>query len=382
MKQQVSASVLGGCWMVLVTLLVSESPMRAAENGGSGRRVLTLESAAAVLTLDLDGGALGDFHLKSTGINPFNWGTPGAGDTRVRGFGHFLCLDRWGPASAAESANGMPYHGEASNVRWQLDATAHADSDTQAGIMSATLPMAGLHIVRKVQLAQSGTIALVRETVSNQNKLGRVYNWVQHPTVGPPFLDAHTVVDCNGRRGFAQGNPMPTPEEPSFYWPQALSHEGASVNLRFLQADPNPNVVSYAIDEDQGWVTAASPTTGLLVGYVWSTRDYPWVSLWRDVRDGKPSARGLEFGTTGLHQPFPILVKKGSIFGRPVLEHLDAGEKATRSYAVFLSPIPKDYAGVETLRLDEGKLTIQERGRGEDRKIVIQAGPGFGFSIR
>jgi hypothetical protein len=95
-----------------------------------------------------------------------------------------------------------------------------------------------------------------------------------------------------------------------------------------------------------------SPTTGLTIGYVWKTADYPWFSSWRSSEGNAPvsadlpfhfkcicalkacmyfvlcgrvssvcfvdwsallqiaqGARGLEFGTTGVHQPFPELAK-------------------------------------------------------------------------
>src|SRR6185436_15457282 len=148
---------------------------------------------------------------------------------------------------------------------------------------SAHLPKAGLSIRRTLRLSQQSAACAVREEIINENSLGRIYNAVQHPTIGPPFLDATTLVDCNGRRGFAQGGTLPTPEEPSFFWPQALNQDGESVNLRRLAADPSPNVVSYVIESNFGWVTAAAPRQRLLIGYVWKTTDYPWVSLWRDV---------------------------------------------------------------------------------------------------
>ena len=166
---------------------------------------------------------------------------------------------------------------------------------------------------------------------------------------------------------------MPYPEEPSFYWPQALNQDGQSVNLRRLSSDPNPNVVSYTIDETHGWVTAATPSRGLLIGYVWKTSDYPWVSLWRDVRDGKPAARGLEFGTTGLHQPFPILVKKSRIWDRQLFEHLDASEITTKSYTAFLLKIPSDFGGVESVKLAGTKLIVRERIGGKAREFTIEA---------
>ena len=211
----------------------------------------------------------------------------------------------------------------------------------------------------------------VREEITNENPLGRIFNAVQHPTIGPPFLDATTLVDCNGRRGFAQGGSLPNPEEPSFFWPQALNADGEAVNLRRLAADPNPNVVSYAVEGLHGWVTAATPARGLLIGYLWKTSDYPWVSLWRDARDGKPAARGLEFGTTGLHQPFPILVKKGRLWERPLFEHLDAGETVAKSYLVFLCKIPGDFAGVDTIEVEPGRLVLHERAGGKGRELVV-----------
>ena len=33
-----------------------------------------------------------------------------------------------------------------------------------------------------------------------------------------------------------------------------------------------------------------------MLGYVWPPEDYPWLSLYRSVVDGKMAARGLEFG--------------------------------------------------------------------------------------
>ena len=46
-----------------------------------------------------------------------------------------------------------------------------------------------------------------------------------------------------------------------------------------------------------------------MIGYIWPVEDYPWLSLYRSVVDGKIAARGLEFGTSGLHQPYGVLIK-------------------------------------------------------------------------
>jgi len=338
-----------------------------------GRRSLVFRGAAAQLTVDLAGGSLVDFRLSGQELNPLSWAAPTAGETDVRGFGHFLCLDRWGPPSDSEGKSGMPYHGEAAHVSWKAEGGIRDELGVKVGTMSARLPLAGLSVKRTVRFSSTEAYCLVREEVRNENPLGRIFNMVQHPTIGPPFLNDTTVVDSNGRRGFAQGGPLPNPEEPSFYWPQALNQNGEVVNLRRLAGDPNPNVVSFAIDDEWGWVTAATPRQGLLVGYLWRARDYPWFSVWRDVNQGRPAARGLEFGTTGLHQPFSVLTRKGTIFGRPLFEHLDAGEFRVKSYAMFLCRVPGDFAGVAGIEVRGARLVLHERGREANRDLALEA---------
>jgi len=291
--------------------------------------------------------------------------------------GHFLCLDRWGPASAAETRNGMGWHGEATRVAWQvLDTPTNKDGRIHTA-MAAQLPMAGLRVERRIALGDAQPFFVVTEAVTNQNPLGRLYNMVQHPTIGPPFLDEHTLVDANGGKGFMQDRPLPNPEEPAVHWPQALNRQGETVDLRRLSDNSDPGVVSYVIDEQYGWVTASSPTAGLLIGYLWKSADYAWLDVWRHAGGGKPLARGLEFGTSGLHQPFPILIKKGKIFDRPIYAYLDAGETVAKSYACFLFAIPADYQGVASLRYSEGKLTLHEHHAKPERDLVMEVGQFF-----
>lgn len=354
-------------------ILAFASLLMRGEELVKGRRSLVLRGQAAQLTVDLNGGSLGDFRLKDSELNPLSWAAPAAGETGIRGFGHFLCLDRWGPPADAEGKNGMPYHGEAAHAAWTPEGTLRDESGAQVGVLSARLPLAGLSVKRTFRMASTQAYCVVREEVRNENPLGRVFNMVQHPTIGRPFLDETTRVDSNARRGFAQGGALPNPEEPSFYWPQALDADGHSVNLRQLTNNPNPNVVSFAIDDEFGWVTAVTPARGLLIGYLWRTRDYPWFSVWRDVQEGRPSARGLEFGTTGLHQPFSVLTRKGTIFGRQLMEYLDAGESRTKSYAIFLCRVPVDFAGVSHLDVGEGAVTLHERGREANRDVKLGA---------
>ncbi len=331
--------------------------LAARPAAAQARPTLKLANEQARVSVDLLGGSIVDFRLAGGQVNPLVWAND-AKPGEAKPMSHFLCLDRWGQPSPAELANGMPYHGEATRVEWQ---------QTGAGSMRTELPMAGLAVERTLRMLD-GPAFLVEETVTNRNALGRVYNMVQHPTIGPPFLDERTLVDSNARQGFMQSSPPPNPETPKIVWPVAL-RDAASVDLRRLTDDPQPNVCSFVVDEKLGWVTAYSPTHGLILGYVWRTAEYPWLNIWRHVQAGKPLARGLEFGTTGLHQPFPTLIRKGTIFGRPLLDYLDAGEEKTRSYAAFLVEAPRDLSGVGAIEAD-GELTLVER-RGDGRIRVL-----------
>ena len=350
-RAALATAVLGLCPLVV-----------SAETMVDGRRSVVLENGGARLVIDLGGGSIVEFRQAGGGLNPLRWLGPGDEKAALRPMAHFVCLDRWGQPSAAELANGMPFHGEATRVEWKESrAPARAGGLLEAE-MGASLPMAGFDVRRTVRLADGGVaLFTVSETVTNRNKLGRVYNMVQHPTIGPPFLDESTVVDANARKGLMQSSPLPNPEEPPIWWPQALK-DGQPVNLRHLTRDPDPNVVSFVVDDEHGWVTASTASKGLLIGYLWKTSDYPWLNIWRHVQDGKPLARGLEFGTTGIHQPFGVLVAKGKVFGRPTFAYLDAGESVTRSYAAFLLKIPPDYKGVERVIYGGGKVTVYERG--------------------
>ena len=165
---------------------------------------------------------------------------------------------------------------------------------------------------------------------------------------------------------------MPHPEDPEVRWPNALQLDGTEVDLRFLKDDPSPNVVSFIVDDEYGWVTATSPDTGLLLGYLWKTSDYPWLNIWRHVKDGKPIARGLEFGTSGLHRPGHDLVAKGRIFDQALYRYIDADETQTFKYAMFLVEIPNDFAGVKTVTYANSKITVAESG-GEKREIDMVA---------
>ena len=361
--------------------LVAAAVASVADTSTDFEHIL-LKGDAAEVVIAVDGGAIADFHLGDDGLNPLGWKEEGEAAQSPPWRGHFLCLDRWGEPSAAEAANGMPFHGEASRLRWSVTSEPMVAGGFVTAEMAVDLPLAGLAVKRSIALSKGKAFFTVSEEVTNANQLGRVYAVVQHPTIAPPFLDETTVIDANGRKGFMTYRPMPNPEDPAVSWPQALK-DGEPVNVRFLIDDHDPNVVSYTIDDDHGWYVAYNAAKGLLFGYIWRARDYPWLIDWRWADDGKPVARGLEFGTTALPWHYGILLAKGQIFGRPLYEYLDAGKSATKSYAAFLFEIPVDYRGVHDIAYVEGRIVIRERlvlyelPAAADRNLVMEVGELF-----
>ena len=170
------------------------------------RPVVRLENEMAALEVDLAGGSLSSFSLKSTAgdpTNPLSWRAQVTTDRSPAPLGHFLCCDRWGGPSESEIANGMPFHGEASSQQWSRSRSQGGSSNLRAG-MSVELPMAGMSVERQISMRETAAVAHVTETVTNTNLLGRMYNAVQHPSIAPPFLDDATVVDSNATMGFPQ----------------------------------------------------------------------------------------------------------------------------------------------------------------------------------
>ena len=348
---------------------------------GQSRPSLTLESGIAQVDIDLGGGSISSFTLGPGGVNPLSWdslrpGSSAAQAAAPRSMGHFLCLDRWGPPTEAEQARGMGFHGEAPRVWWEVAHSPVAKDGWVEAEMSAALPLAGLTVSRKIRLMESEAVFTATEAVTNTRHLGRIYNLVQHPSIGSPFLDESTIVDSNATRGFMQDRPLPNPEETEAQWPNAIRLDGESVDLRYLKDDHSPPVVSFAIDSEYGWIVASSPNSELLIGYLWRSEEHPWVNVWRNVRDGKPRARGLEFGTTGLHQPGPVLVEKGKIFDRPLFRFIDADETQHFSYACFMAKISSSWKGTRSVDYDGSKLIIEESGDPGER-IELKTGSLF-----
>ena len=358
---------------IFIILIVLVSRACWSETGLESRDVLQLAGKTVEVVIDLGGGAIVDFHFVEQGLNPLTWNYPEKGDLKPRKMGHFICFDRLGMPSLREIKNGIPFHGEATHIKWQVLSKPIKKNTTIIAETLCELPIGGLRLKRTMSLYENTPVLFVREEITNMNMLGRVYNIVQHPSIAPPFLDKSVIVNCNGKKGFWLGNPMPTPEEPIIYWPK-IFYNDRYFNLRCLDDDHAPNVVSFTFEDGKkyGWITACNPPKRLLIGYFWKLSDYPWVRIWREFENSKPAELGIEFGTTPLPLPFSDIIAKRRIFDRPVYEYIDAGETIVKSYTAFLSEIPADYRGVDDIELKENRLIIKETCADSSRDIIIK----------
>ncbi|MBN1291314.1 MAG: hypothetical protein JXB48_05685 [Candidatus Latescibacteria bacterium] len=360
-------------WISLLFVCIAAAKLCTAETGLEGREQVTLKGATAQFGVDIAGGAIIDFHLTGSQLNPFTWNYPEKGDIAPRPMGHFICFDRWGQPSEQEQKNGMTFHGEAPYVVWKVLSKPSKQNGNISAQMLCTLPMGGMTLKRTIDLSDTSPVVKITEEITNINKLGRIFNIVQHPSIAPPFLDESVIVDSNAWKGYMQESPWPNPEEPVIYWP-SIAYKGKLVDLGRLDNDPDPAVVSFVFRDsvEYGWVTASNPGKGLMVGYIFKLSEYPWLNIWRNIKDGKPAARGLEFGTTGLHKPFGDMITKNTIFDRSLFEYCDANQTITKSYVLFLAEIPKGYKGVEEIEYSENTIIIKEKETTGKRDITIK----------
>lgn len=324
------------------------------------RNVIELDNGIVVLKVNLNGGSYIDFHFKDLPVNPINWIINDS--TQPPFMGHFLCFDRWGPPSEGEKANGFRHHGEVNLETWKLLSPPEKKNGFITCSMMCRLPMGGLQLTRIIKLFDNAPVFYVTEEIKNLNKYGRMFNIVQHVTIAPPFLDTNTLFDNNTEKGFEdKEDGSLNQENPVLMWP-VVNHNCQTVNLRqFRNEWPRVSSFTFNKNDKYGWVTACNPSQKLILGYIWETEDYSWINFWRSMENGIPVAFGMEFGTTGLHEPFPVVAKKGKIFGRNIYAFIDANEIIRKSFTAFIAKIPSDYNGVEKIEVVVSSFIVKEK---------------------
>jgi hypothetical protein len=323
-----------------------------------GRRAAVLENDVLRVTVLEEGGHIAEISDKATGINPL-WTPPwtsvepsaydpavhtayGDGvDARLLAgiMGHNLCLDIFGGPSREEAMAGLPVHGEASLVRYDIRRVGETLT------CSAELPLADLEIERR--LAIVGSAVRIQETVFNPSGTDRPIGWTQHVTLGPPFLEKGAT---QFRASAARSKVFESTFGPADYlvsgaefdWPMAPRTDGGSADLRaFTGAAVSSAYTAHLMDPQRDWAyfVAFAPTSRLAFGYIWRRSDFPWMGIWEENAsrphppwNGSAVTRGMEFGVSPFPESRREMIERGRLFGTPTFRWIPAATRVTVEY--------------------------------------------------
>lgn len=296
--------------------------------------------------------------------------------------GHTLCLDYFGAPSEAEAKQGLCLHGEAPVSRWKV--LQQSQSRTAVSVlMEAKLPNAGLRFQRELRMRRDETVVYVSETVSNLRTTDHFFHWTQHVTLGPPFLHAGESMVClPARRAMTwahgyEGKSL-LANSRAFVWPHAPVEDGSTIDISRPFLRSGTGFVAAALlnpARDLTFVAVLNFRLGLLLGYCFPRKAFPWVAVWEEncVRQdspwkGKTQARGVEFGTT----PMPVGKREafanGPLFGTPTFQCVPAKGTLQVRYAIFLAPV--NPAWRQILDIELGKQSITVVGNNHERMDV------------
>jgi hypothetical protein len=344
-------------------------------------RVLTLSNDKISVDIQLIGGAITSFKHTAVDVNPLSWKLTEADmPANHKGSppfaGHFLCVGRWGSPSAAEIEAGILHNGDVNAGEWKLVYKNKAVNQLLQTQLYFETDKEQLQMVREFSIHPQSEAILVQETISNTKYTDRLFNWVQHATIGAPFLNSKTIIDCNAGLGFDQRQAPDLLTKSAFRWPNGKLIDGP-VDLRTVN-DDRGYVTTHIFDDSiqLGWACAYSPEHKLLIGYVFKTDEYPWLNMWHWKKDGKPHAHGLEFGTTGLGKPYPELLEHCvDFYGHKSYIILPAKGTLKKSYIVFAIPVSGEFTGTRHVDYDGKNITVMPIN--SDSLLSIKAPYGF-----
>lgn len=118
--------------------------------------------------------------------------------------GHFVCVDGFGPVSPEERQAGLPGHGEAHRVPWEVVSSGKKNGITTVAF-SAALPIVQEAFRRTLHMVDGESVVYVESELENLLGFDRPINWGEHGTIGPPFLElGKTVVEMSAMRAMTR----------------------------------------------------------------------------------------------------------------------------------------------------------------------------------
>jgi hypothetical protein len=283
--------------------------------------------------------------------------------------GHFLCVDGFGPVTDAERAAGLPDHGEANKLAWEVVLS----TDTSA-TFRLRLPLVQETLTRRVFMAANEQVVLVETELASELPFDRVILWAEHATIGAPFLAlGKTVVDQSAIRcrtkSYADPGPSRFPGGVDFEWPIFPGHGD-------LRASPSRagrfEHIGCLMDEgrEDEFITAISTEKNLLIGYLFPRRDFPWVQHWMHYPEDGSFAWGLEFGMQPYDMTKAEVVALSPMFDRPTFRWLPAKSKLSTRFLMFATEVPPGFDRVTDVRIENGRIVIEDASRA--RRVTLE----------
>jgi hypothetical protein len=308
------------------------------------------------------------------------YGAAPAGNFLAGYTGHALCLDIFGAPSNEEAARSVPLHGEASARMWSFETidrgcTARVD-----------LPAAQLEFERSASLAEDAAVLFVDERVYNRGPAAREIHWVQHLSLGPPFLAAgQSAIDASIDRARTwplgyEGHAM-LRDDADFDWPHAPALDDTMLDLRTPFARSGYGFVAAArVDtaREFAFISALNWQLGLVLVYCFRRADFPWIAIWEEncARTSAPwggnaQVRGMEFGTTPMPVGRDAIRAMGNLFDTPGSRMISAGGIFHANYLAAIAAVPSDWREISNVK--PGRNTLIITGHRNSTPITIAA---------
>jgi len=340
-----------------------------------GTPVLMISNDKLTLGVRTEGGAMVRMLLNHdpAGVNALH-----------AGFGHFVCVDGFGPVSPEERTAGLPGHGEAHRVTWNVVSSERTTRGTGTTTVSfsATLPMVQEVFRRTIRLVDGENVVYVESELESLLGFDRPINWAEHATIGSPFLElGKTIVEMSATRAMTRPHQSQSAAPPhrlasfrAFTWPMAPGLNGELIDVRATPTQvPIGDHTASLMDPARRlvFVTAFNVSKHLLLGYVFRREEYPWTQSWESYPGDEGIARGLEFGTQPFDVPRREVIQTNSMFDTATYRWLPAKSRIGSAFLIFYTRTPDGFGKVDDVVLDSGRLTVEDRRSGI--KVVLAA---------
>lgn len=292
--------------------------------------------------------------------------------------GHLICLDGFGPPSPEEIKAGIPMHGEAHVQPFEV--RSRKSGTLTEVTLTATLPIVQEKLTRTMRMVDGENVVYVESQLESLVGFDRPVSWVEHATVGPPFVETGvTVFDVSAAR--ARSNPGApgvsppgrrlTPDQ-DFTWPLAHGDDGGVVDMRQVPGTlANAELVTTLMDSSRTlvWTTALNPKRMLVFGYLMRRTDYPWMITWGSYATPEKPVRGMEFGMSPAGRRRAVTM--GSLFDTPTYRWLAAKGSISTHFLMFYARVPDGFTRVDDVQMENGQIVIEDHT--SNRRLRLQA---------